>query len=327
MQAQQRIPLIRKQDLFVLAGHLLGGLVVSLTPQTVGRHFFRYRRKSYFLYRKSRIAATAEVMRAVLERDLPEAVFEELARQHYEMVLEDQWLRFSLLFRGTCHVDIETVGLEHVRPTAGGAEAQNHFGAVFWSTSFCGSLLPKVALYRAGMPFVMLSTMDHGAPSPLSRFGEQVVGPLARIAEDRFLASRVLIPRVESVSYMRLLKSTIEGGGSICVAGERDLGRQRFPAMILGRQMLFPTGAPALALSHNVPLIPLFVERIGTFRYRAAIGEPVQADRTSKQRFLAEAILDYARRIERHLLRAPADWAWRGSRVTRWARLTSPRLE
>ncbi len=165
----------------------------------------------------------------------------------------------------------------------------------------------------------MLSALDHGAPYPLSRLGERFVGPLARVAEDRFLVSRVLIPRDESLSYMRRLKEVLLSGGRVCVAGERDSGRQKLGARVLGRKMTFPTGAPALAHSHGVPLIPLFVERLGKFHYRGIIGEPVRADRTKKQVFLKQAVADFASRIEGHLLRCPADWSWTDFRVTKWA--------
>ena len=201
-------------------------------------------------------------MRAVLSDHLPDTSFDELALQHYETVLEDQWLNWSLTFRAEHEVQLETVGLEHLKPLS-------HKGVVFWSMAFCGSLLPKIAAHGAGAPFTMLSNLDHGGPYPLSRLGEYFVAPLGRIAENRFLESRILIPRDRSLSYMRELKSILRQGGSICVAGERDGGRQQVPATLLGREMMFPIGAPALALSHNAPLIPLHVERLGQFHYRS----------------------------------------------------------
>jgi hypothetical protein len=258
-------------------------------------------------------------MRAALVPYLPGSRFAELAREYHEMILEDRWLQWSLALGGSCQAEIETVGVEHL-PVENSIAAVNHSGAVLWSTSFCGSLVPKIALHRMGMPFTMLSSWTHGAPYPPTRFGQRVLGPIARTVEERFLVSRVRILPDQSLSYMRRLRAIIRESGFVCVAGERDTSRQRIPAKVLEREMLYATGAPALALSHDVPLVPLFVKRLGRFRYLATIGEPVQADRTQKQLFVAEAITDYAARIERHLLEAPASWDWSNSRVIEWAR-------
>ncbi len=311
MQTQEVIPILSKDDLVCAAGYLFGGAAASLAPRRVGAKLFAYRRNRCLAGRKLFIEGIADTMRAVLGRRLPEASFDELARRHYEALLEDQWINWSLTFRAKHDIQLEIIGREHLGST-------KNSGVVFWSTAFCGSILPKMATHSAGAPFTMLSALDHGATYPLSRLGEHFVAPLARIAENRFLASRVLIPRDQSLSYIRELKSVLRRKGSICVAGERDSGRQQLPAEICGREMMFPTGAPSLALSHDAPLIPLHVERLGELRYRATIGEPVQADRSRKKKFLEEAIADYGSRIERYLLRDPTGWHWTSSRVRAW---------
>lgn len=322
MNDARRIPIARKGDLIQAAGYLLVGTAGVLQPQ-INERLFDSWRKRYFSRSEASVRATAELMRAALGPYLPDSQFDELAREYHEMILEDRWLQWSLALGGSCQVEIETVGVEHL-PVEDGVAAGNHSAAVIWSTSFCGSLVPKMALHRIGMPFTMLSSSNHGAPYPPTRFGNRVLGPVARTVEERFLVSRVLIPPDQSLSYMRRLRASIRESGFVCVAGERDTGRQRISAKVLGREMLYATGAPALALSHNVPLVPLFVKRLGPFHYRATIGEPVQADRTQKQPFVAEAIADYAARIERHLLQAPASWDWSNSRVINWARPGRP---
>ena len=85
-------------------------------------------------------------------------------------------------------------------------------GTILWGFSFCETLVVKIALHRAGVQLIQLSTVGHGVPSPPSEFGMRFVGPLFCKAENRFLAERVSIPADQSLGYLRFSVSRTARG-------------------------------------------------------------------------------------------------------------------
>jgi lauroyl/myristoyl acyltransferase len=114
---------------------------------------------------------------------------------------------------------------------------------------------------------------------------------------------------------MRRLKEVLDQGGHVWIAGDRERGRQKISAPLLGGRLDFPTGAPSLAFRHGAALVPVHTERLGPFHYRAVLGKPVGADRAHKNTFIEHAVREFADTIERQVIAKPADWNWRHPRV------------
>ncbi len=119
MPTREQIPLLQRSDIICAAGYLIGGAAAALSPEALRNRLFAARRDLYFSRRKACIDGTAQVMKSALEWRLPGSRFDALARQYYEMVLEDQWLQWSLMFRGSHNVRLETSGIEHIREARG----------------------------------------------------------------------------------------------------------------------------------------------------------------------------------------------------------------
>ncbi len=256
-------------------------------------------------------------MRFVLEPHRPALDFRALAAHFDEMRVELDWLRArSLHLRGP-HVDTTVEGREQL-PGLGESPRAGE-GVVLWGMSFCGTLVVKTALSRAGIPLVHLSGVGHGGSFPPTRFGLRIVSPLYCRAENRFLAERVLIPVDGSLGYLRTLIDRLERGHVVYLAGERRATRRNTRVPCLGRPTEFARGAPGLAYRTGSPLLPVTVYRTGVLSYRVVIEEPVDVDRSlPRDEFIHEAIVQFAERVGRNVLEHPSDWDWYRHTVPQW---------
>lgn len=247
-------------------------------------------------------------MRFVLEPLLPDLDFRAQAARHDELRVETRWLRARALHRSPLRVTTRVDGLEHVRR-----------GALLWGMSFGGTLMVKVALARAGVPLVHLSAAGHGAADPATTVGLRVVSPLYCLAENRFLAERVVIPPDGSLTYMRTLIRRLEEGRVVYISGERLSARQNTIVPCLGRPTPYARGAPGIAHKTGAPLHPVAVFREGMLDYRAVIGEAIEADRSlPRGKFTEQATALFANRVERTVVAHPSDWEWYRHTVPLW---------
>jgi hypothetical protein len=176
--------------------------------------------------------------------------------------------------------------------------------------SFCGYLVPKIALDRAGARLVMLSAADHGAHYPPTRLGLAVVGPLFCAAENRYLAERVVIPPDRTLGYLRTLRARLEANRVVWIAGERTAPRGNVDQTVCGRAARFATGSASLAFSVGSRLLPVDVVREGPFRYRLRIDRPIVPASADKDGYVTSAVAEFAARLEQRILEHPADWNW-----------------
>jgi lauroyl/myristoyl acyltransferase len=224
-----------------------------------------------------------------------------IARDHFRMRIEDGWGRLRGLHCGGWQPRIEVEGIEHVRHALSAGS-----GVVLWTTLFCGAVIPKAAMWNAGIPMNHLSRTEHGAPSR-SVLGLEILAPLYVRPETRYLKRRILVPLDESLGYMRDLIAVLAAGECLSITGELS-GRQSVSVPFLNGTKAFATGAPALVWTCSSALLIVHVFRAGPMAYRVVI-TPIELTRDRARReFVRAAIGEYARQIELAIIRHPADW-------------------
>jgi lauroyl/myristoyl acyltransferase len=294
-----------RDDLARLRALLRGWLLTSGVPPR--RHHEAATRfvDRRLAQRRRYVANIRERMELVLGGAARGVDLEEAARQYCRRTLEEQWGHWRTLHRGDWQVEIEVEGREHLEA----AQAAGS-GAILWAMSFCGYLVPKMGLDRAGARLVVLSAADHGAHYPPTRLGLSVVGPLYCAAENRYLVERVVIPADQSLGYMRTIKERLEANRNVWIAGERTARRRNVAVRILGREVRLATGSPSFAFAVGSRLLPVDVVRERPFHYRLRIDRPVSPAARDKEGFIEAAVTEYAARVEQRLLEHPADWMW-----------------
>jgi KDO2-lipid IV(A) lauroyltransferase len=212
------------------------------------------------------------------------------------------WGRLRGLRRDGFRPTIEVDGLEHLR----GALARGR-GVVVWCMRVGSATVLKQGFSASGLPLTHLSRADHGSATN-TRFGLGVVAPLHRRVEDAALRERVQIPIGESLAYLRTLGERLASNQCVSIFGEHT-GRQSVTVTVLGSDHRFALGAPSLAWRENAGLVTAYALREGPFRYRVVIEEEMAVDRDLARRCFAErAVHEFAGRLERCILRHPADW-------------------
>ncbi|MBT8336390.1 MAG: hypothetical protein KJO11_07285, partial [Gemmatimonadetes bacterium] len=256
-------------------------------------------------------------MRFALASLRPEFDFEALARQAAETLTELAWIRACALRGGPVPVETSVEGMGRI----------GSGGSLLWGMSFCGTLVVKIALHRAGVPLVHLSAAGHGAAHPPTRLGLRIVSPLYCRAENRFLRERVVIPEDGSLGYLRTLMERLRSGAPVYIAGERRAPRRNTSALCLGRPTLFARGAPGLAHRSGVPLLPVTVYRVRPLHYRVVVEPPLDSAAApgvddgptlDRDAFVADAIRAFADRVSHNVLEHPADWDWYRHTVPEW---------
>jgi lauroyl/myristoyl acyltransferase len=231
--------------------------------------------------------------------------FERLALAYCRRTLEERWGHWRALHRAGWNVATEVEGVEHLEAARAAGK-----GAILWGMSFCGYLVAKMALHRAGARIVMLAAADHGVHYPPTRFGRLVVGPLYCHAENRYLAERVKIPHDRALGYLRTLKARLQANRNVYISGERVAARRNVQVRLLGRDVPLATGSPSLAFSVGSRLLPVDILRLGPFHYRLRIDAPIAPGAARKRDFVEQAVTEFAARVERRILEHPADWMW-----------------
>ena len=227
------------------------------------------------------------------------------AEQHYRLLVELWWGRFRSLKKFGWQPEIELEGRAHLD-----AARDRGQGVVLWCSRFGDNAVLLRGLWQHGVPVVHLSNEAHGSPDR-SRFGVRCAGRLYRRAEDPYVAERVEIPRDGSLGYMRVLLDRLRHHAVLTIIGE-NRGRQNIPGTLLGQEVQFASGAPALAWRSGATLLTTHVIRGGPFHYRVLIEPAVAADRlVGRKAFVKEAVGEFLRRLEQMVTRHPSDWsAW-----------------
>lgn len=239
------------------------------------------------------------------------AEWDDLAGRHITMGLEEDLGRIRGLHRRGWQPDIEVAGLEHVEA---GLEAGK--GVLLWRMSSASSPVAKVALAKAGHPLVHLSSPLHGRSRWHGKLWGRYIPRLYATAENRFLKERVVLAKQGNFDYLRVLLDRLGANEVVSIIGDSDEGRQNVEASILGKRVKFASGAPALARRSGCVLLTLYAVRKGPQSYRVIIDPPVELNQgDNRSRFIRDAVQEYARRLESHIVDAPDSWRrWPGGR-------------
>ena len=310
------IPTGTVQDFKGLASLASGYLITGAIPRKLDPWAISCLLKTSLGVRRAAVQQTAERMQMLLSTATGRSTFDQEAVGFCEMDRELQWIRWRALHGKALPLETSIDGWVHIKDALGAGK-----GVVLWGLSFCGTLVAKVALDRAGVGLVHLSSADHGASVPTTALGYELCGPVYCVAENRFIKERVIIPADGSLSYMRTLLRRLAENQCVYVAGERTSPRNNVGASVLGREVEFAPGAPGLSWKVGSVLMPVHVIREGPLRYKAVVGKQIDADRGSgKAEFVRSAVTQFARYLQELILRHPSDWDWRFHTVQRLLR-------
>ncbi len=106
------------------------------------------------------------------------------------------------------------------------------------------------------------------------------------------------------------LLNALRSGGIVGVQGDRPRSGGRIAsARMFQRPFPLPDGPASLARVAEVPLVPIFVIRVGRRHYRIEIREPIRVARSGRRdRDVAEAMQRVAGEIEWAIRQAPFQW-------------------
>ena len=237
-------------------------------------------------------------LRRRLDPPDPHGLFLEHYKRRYEHVLGRI---LDTQGRGW-HPEIELTGLEHFRR----AQAKGQ-GTILWGMSFCGPVIAKAALFRAGIPVMHLSTPYHGGFSR-SLLAARILNPWNLKSENKYLDGRIVIPMSGSMEYLRLLKQRLSNNGCVSIMGEHA-GRQNVSVPFLLKEERFATGPANLARSTGASLLTIHSFRLGPGHYRVVVEPPIETPwEEGRSQGFRTAIEEFARRLEAHVREHPADW-------------------
>lgn len=189
------------------------------------------------------------------------------------------------------------------------AALQRGEGIVLWVAHFAfNSLATKKAFGARGLNVHHLSRPEHGFSK--SRFGQAILNPIRAGAEDRYLASRLMIrgnPAGTMLAAHRLLAKN-----AIVSITAGDWEGSSLASVPFGEVWLpLATGAPALAFSSRAALLPVFTVRArqGQRGLSVVIGDPIQfTDGCTRAEAVELALVDYGRQTLEWVRRFPGQW-------------------
>lgn len=198
------------------------------------------------------------------------------------------------------------------------------------------------ALFGAGRGLILVTAhvgnYEVGSMLPAVAEGRRVivvrereVNPEAQEFVERLLASvggphySVHFEQDDPLHGMELLDALREGA-IVGIQGDRPRhGGKSVKTRLFGREIDLPAGPATLARLAAVPLVPIFVVRVGRFHYRVDIREPIEVALTSDRHAdVAVATARVAAAIESAIQAHPHQWfcfrsLWPAGQVARVA--------
>jgi lauroyl/myristoyl acyltransferase len=200
-------------------------------------------------------------------RDITRACFREFWQ---EMV---DWVPRSSDGPNAARIPIR--GLAHLER----ALAAGH-GAILWeSNGFSRRVRAKQALHAHGVPLYQTHGATHlgvmnTSPEPGTRLRRLLRGTYDR-RERAFVADIVDIPLNATVTSGRVYLKHLQRNRALCMAGDGQIARRRYPVRLLGRTVWLAPGAVKLARVSGAALLPLFWVPEGEGAPALEIGPPI----------------------------------------------------
>ena len=293
-----------KRDLLRVFGLGIGYAPTAVIPARFDPWIIDHLTDVVLRLRPGRLESLASRMSKTLGPRVSGLDLTEAARTHYQMTMEETWVRARNLHPQSWTPETTLDGLGRLRE----AQAAGH-GTILWRMSLCSSLVVKIALRRAGVPVVHLSSARHGAVSE-TWLARHVLCPLYRRTEDWYLSERVVIPWDGSTGAVMktLLQRLTEDNSVVSILGD-NYGTQNITTPFLGAQARFAVGSPALAWKAGAALLPVYSVRERTGKYRIVIDEPIGVDRhCDRKEFARRAVNEFSERMQDAIARYPASW-------------------
>ena len=160
--------------------------------------------------------------------------------------------------------------------------------------------LGGVTFARRGYPIYALTLMD--SENNVQDFRDQMRSTLG-----------VKTVHIDPTRYATMLKlvNLLKENQVIAMLGDRWEAGRKVEVTFFGRQVVFPAGASALALTSGAPIIPAFTIAQPNGRYMAWMESPIRVDRQPGQsttELIAEKTQEIARVFETVIARYPDQW-------------------
>ncbi|MBF8269885.1 MAG: hypothetical protein HW386_1594 [Gammaproteobacteria bacterium] len=197
---------------------------------------------------------------------------------------------------------MELQGLEHLQ-----AAVSTGKGVVLWVSHFhFFSLIPKIAMRRAGFTMSHLSHPRHGFSG--TRIGMWFLNPICTHVEDRYLKERVYMELNSGTAAVNTLRERLLAGGVISIAA-RDIARKPVRVPCLKGTLPLAIGAPGLAHQTQATLLPVHTVKMDSGAYAVIIDLPITLDASQPKWIAGEAAArEFARRLEAVVREYPDQW-------------------
>lgn len=180
-------------------------------------------------------------------------------------------------------------------------------GAIVWDNNFIfGSLVTKMAMHRLGHGMHHLSLPQHGFN--VTWFAIFVLNPLWIRSERRFLAERVVMLYENPTPAIRKLLARLKEKRVVSFTVRPHAQYPVTVRLLDGRYVIAP-GALDLAYRSGAPVLPVSTVKEDDGAYKVVIGKPISVDRSkSREKAVADAVKDFAKMLEPHILSHPGQW-------------------
>ncbi len=109
----------------------------------------------------------------------------------------------------------------------------------------------------------------------------------------------------------RKLLRALKNGHLLAVLADQDIRRlDGVFVPFLGRPAFTPTGPVSLALAARCPMMLIHTQRFDRFKHRVFASEPLEFDRSDKQKALLEGTIAWTALLEESIRSCPEQWVW-----------------
>ena len=118
-----------------------------------------------------------------------------------------------------------------------------------------------------------------------------------------------MIPVRDDMSHLFLLNSALDEGEIVSMPADRIFGSQKsVECQFFGAKANFPLGAFAMAVQKNVPMLAVFVMKIGMKKYHAYVCEIRCDKQANKREQMSQLAQAFAIQLEDIVRRYPTQW-------------------
>lgn len=221
-------------------------------------------------------------------------------------LVAQRFLRYFILLRELTpwgwNPKIELLGLENLAQ----ARREGRGVILYVHPSVHYAIVSKKAIAGSGTPATHLSRSTHGFATS-TRFGARFLNSLARRAENRYLARRLVIRPGNDVGAVRGLIAALRAQEVVMVTANAEGHTHELP--FLGGTVSLARGAVGIGTTSGAPILPLLCARQGLGRYVVEIAPSLTLDEgeESKGEQAERALLrGYLVGLEKFVRRYPA---------------------